>query len=164
MQRPNSQHRAATCVFLFYNSCVLLGRKQRGIGAGVLNGFGGAIDFDETAEAAVRREFREETGGAEILDPAELGSISCSFRDVSLTFEIHVFRATRYVGNPRNTEEMRVAWYPVANVPLGEMWPGDRLWFPYVVDGARFRGRIQYDSTEDRRVLEHHVRALEAVR
>lgn len=158
MQLPNPRHRRYVCTFLFQNNAVLLGRKQRGVGAGLLVGFGGEIEHGETAEEAARREFREETGGAEIVDPTECGILDCSFESESRTLTVHVFRATRFSGVPQNTPEMRPGWYSIANPPFSAMWPGDRLWFHLLAAGTPFRARTGYDDTERRSVLFHNIR------
>ena len=162
MTQPSSTHRNCTLVFLFLNNHVLLGRKARGIGAGILNGFGGLVEFGETEVQAARREFSQETGGVEVLDPEGCGIIDFTFEKSPLTLKVYVFRATQHSGIPRDTPEMmRIRWYPVARPPFDEMWPGDRLWFPLVVQGVLFRARIHYDSPETRRVLRQSVEILE---
>lgn len=163
MERPNPRHRVLVCTFLFQNGSVLLGRKQTGPGAGVLNGFGGEVEYGETPEGAARREFQEKAGGVEVLGLIPYGELGFSFEETSLTYTVHIFRATSHIGIPRNTPEMHIAWYPIARMPFDTMWDGDRHWFPLLAVGTSFRGRIHYDNPETRKIISHTVRALEAV-
>lgn len=55
------------------NNSILLARKARGFGLGKWMGFGGKVEPDETIDAGVLRELREETGVA--LQPNQIAKI-----------------------------------------------------------------------------------------
>lgn len=69
---------------------------------------------------------------------------------------VHVFLTRSFVGRARETAEGDPAWYPVDDLPYGEMWPDDRYWLPLLLDGERFRGRFRFDA-DGEELLAHEV-------
>jgi 8-oxo-dGTP diphosphatase len=134
----------ATLVFVVCNGRVLLIRKKRGLGAGKINGPGGRIDPGETPLACAVREMREELHTVP-LDPIELGQLSFQFVD-GYGIHVHVFRATRFEGEPRETLEATPLWAPLDALPFDEMWADDALWLPVLLTGERFRGWFVFDG------------------
>ncbi|MFH0806192.1 MAG: NUDIX domain-containing protein [Candidatus Brennerbacteria bacterium] len=86
---------------------ILLGMKKRGFGAGRWNGFGGKLLPGETIAQALMREVKEEAGIAPV-DPEEMAVIDFRFRHKpDEVLEVHIFRATEFVGTPIESEEMK---------------------------------------------------------
>lgn len=135
---------------------VLLGMKKRGFGEGRWNGFGGKVGSEETLEQAAIRELKEE---AEIkpISMYKIGIIDFSFQDNPEILEVHIFRVDDYVGEPRETEEMRPQWFKIDEIPFSQMWPDDEHWFPYLLGGNLFKGRFLFDNPSD---AEHSARII----
>lgn len=133
---------------------LLLMRKKRGPGAGNLIAPGGKLEGDETPREAAVRETREETG-LRVRDLEKRGELDFVFGDEPFMF-VHVFLTRSFVGRPRETAEGDPAWYPVDDLPYGEMWPDDRYWLPLLLDGERFRGRFRFDA-DGEELLAHEV-------
>ena len=63
-------------------------------------------------------------------------------------FEVHVFRADTFAGEPRETEEMRPRWFRLEDIPYDGMWEDDRYWLPFFLEGKKFRTGFLFDSNE----------------
>lgn len=132
-----------TLLFLLRDGQILLAMKKRGFGQGHWNGAGGKVDPGETVEQAAVRECREEIGVTP-LDIAPAGRLAFYISD-DPDFEghdMHVFTATRWAGNPHETEEMRPQWFNMTDIPYESMWADDPHWLPHLLAGKRFAGSI----------------------
>lgn len=141
---------SATIVFVLRGDEVLLIRKKRGLGAGKINGPGGRIEPGETPLECARREVIEEL----CITPEgleERGELRFNFVDGHSIFA-RVFVANSFTGEPQETDEAIPIWTRRDAVPYDEMWADDRLWFPCLLSGKRFRGRFLFDG--DRMVAE----------
>jgi 8-oxo-dGTP diphosphatase len=135
---------ACTLVFVVRGEEVLLMRKQRGLGAGKVNGPGGKLDPGETPLACAIRETREEV----CVTPralAEAGRNRFQFTDGG-AIDVQVFRADDCQGNPQPTPEADPFWTPVSRIPYAEMWEDDALWLPHLFAGRPFSGRFLFDG------------------
>jgi 8-oxo-dGTP diphosphatase len=129
-----------TLLFVVRGGEVLLMRKQRGLGAGKVNGPGGKLDPGETPEAGAIRETREEV----CVTPRGLtyaGRNRFQFTDGAAT-DVHVFRASDCDGAPAPTPEAVPFWTPLERIPYAEMWEDDALWLPHLFAGRPFSGRF----------------------
>ena len=135
-----------TVVFPVTDREVLLGMKKRGFGAGKWNGFGGKVEEGESTEEAARREIREESG-LSAGEFAKVGAISFSFTaGDDRVHNVHIFLCSDFNGEPQETEEMRPRWFPKTDLPLEEMWDGDRIWLPRVIAGEAVSGSVLFTS------------------
>jgi 8-oxo-dGTP diphosphatase len=138
--------RAVPCTLLFVvrGGEVLLMRKQRGLGAGKVNGPGGKLDPGEAPAAGAIRETREEV----CVTPRGLayaGRNRFQFTDGAAN-DVHVFRASDCDGTPAPTAEAIPFWAPQARLPYAEMWEDDALWLPHLLAGRPFSGRFLFDG------------------
>lgn len=132
----------ATLMFLCDREQVLLIRKRRGHGAGLINAPGGKLEPGETPLACAVRETREEVGLD--VDPGqvrELGELRFLDLDGS-RIQGWVFRADGVHGVPVTTAEAIPFWAPMGAIPYASMWPGDRFWLPWVLASRRFRASL----------------------
>lgn len=130
--------------YLFDGDQVLLIDKKTGMGSGLVNAPGGHIEIAETATEAAIREFKEETD-LEIHDPKLVGKLNFQFKD-GLSERGYVFFAHSYSGEPKETEEARPFWCPVADIPYDKMWEDDLYWLPLALEGKKFEGSFIFDD------------------
>lgn len=127
---------------------VLLIRKKRGVGEGLLNGPGGKLEPGETPRAAAVREVQEEVGvtprGVE-----KRGEIHFVFGEDPF-MHTHVFHADGFDGEPRESAEAAPVWHDVAAVPYEEMWPDDQYWMPLFFDDKVFHATFHFDADGDK--------------
>ncbi len=133
---------------------VLLGMKKIGFGAGRWNGFGGKVDAGETIEQATRREVLEEAG-LELLSLDKRGVLIFENEGDPIFKEVHIFSSREFQGEPVETQEMKPRWFESESVPFEEMWPDDRLWYPLLQAGKKFRGRFLFRNHTQ--ILEHFL-------
>lgn len=122
---------------------VLLGMKKRGFGVGKWNGFGGKVNDGEQLVAAARREIKEEAG-IDVLDLDKMGVVEFEFDGKPDIFEVHIFKAKEFKGNPIESEEMEPKWFFIDEIPFMQMWSGDRLWMPHFMKNRKFKGKILF--------------------
>lgn len=142
----------ATLLFLIRDDQVLLMRKRRGHGAGLINAPGGKREGDETALECALRETREEVG-LDVRQARLLGELR--FDDVSGERVLGwAFRADAAAGELVRSEEALPFWCPLVSVPYAQMWPGDRFWLPWLFADRPFLATLLCDGA---RVLEARV-------
>ena len=122
---PIIGQRLFTNSFLIKNNKILLGLKNRNFGAGLYNGFGGKVEYNESILEAAQREFKEEAG-ITMIDPVNIGVIN--FHDNSETRIVHIFRAEKYKGHITSSEEMSPRWFDINDIPFDNMHPDNKLW------------------------------------
>lgn len=133
-----------TLVYIFKGDQVLLAMKKRGFGEGKWNGPGGKIEAGETAVEAGVREVQEEIGIVPALS-RELGLIT--YHDPSFgNWKVHVFRCTKWKGEPVESEEMEPRWFSVKALPYDTMWAGDDQWMPRVISDYPFTAEVWGDG------------------
>lgn len=136
----------ATLLFVIDGDRMLLIRKQRGLGAGKINGPGGRLEPGETPADAALREAREELC-IEAGPPTPAGVLNFAFTS-GYDLRCHVFHTDRFQGTPTETEEAIPLWVPLDAIPYDAMWADDRLWVPLMLAGTRFDGRFIFDNDE----------------
>ncbi len=140
----------ATLVFPVRDGKVLLARKMRKIGQGLLNGWGGGVDSGESITASAVREFREETGGAEVKeeDLEKFGIVHFKNHKTDGTVfvcVVHVFVVRNWTGSIVSTAEMdSPQWYPVESLPEQELMLADRFWLPRMIVGETGIAHAEY--------------------
>lgn len=124
---------------------VLLIRKQRGLGAGKINGPGGKLDPGETPMQCAVRETQEELH-VTALDPVKHGELWFQFTD-GLGMVVDVFLATQWEGTATETPEAIPLWTPLDAIPLHEMWADDGFWLErMLIQRHHFLGKFDFDS------------------
>ena len=134
----------ATLMFVRMDGMVLLIRKLKGMGAGLINAPGGRVEPGETPAQGAIREAKEELHVTPV-GAAEAGELNFQFTD-GYSLRCHVFTATAYDGVPTETDEAIPLWTDEREMPYSQMWADDRIWYPLVLQGRRFRGRFLFDG------------------
>jgi 8-oxo-dGTP diphosphatase/2-hydroxy-dATP diphosphatase len=132
----------------------LLGLKKRGFGVGRWNGFGGKVKEGEKVDDAARREVLEEIG-ITVNDLERFGVIEFRFRaKPNEILEAHIFRSHVFLGEPKESEEMKPQWFSTDEIPYEAMWAADRYWFPLLLAGRKFRANFFYDTPASDVIIE----------
>lgn len=140
----------ATLLFVERGQELLLIRKKRGLGAGLINGPGGKIDPGETPEMAAVREVIEEVGVTPTA-PRWVGRLRFQFVD-GLRLQVEVFRSATFTGTPVESPEALPFWCPRDALPFDEMWADDRVWMPPMLAGHQIHLDAVFDG---QRMLSH---------
>jgi 8-oxo-dGTP diphosphatase/2-hydroxy-dATP diphosphatase len=136
-----------TLVIIHQHPKVLLGMKKRGFGKGRWNGFGGKVLAKEKIEDAAKRELYEEVGiSASHLN--KIGTITFEFKGNPELLEVHIFKATDYIGEPSESEEMKPQWFYAGEIPFDSMWPDDKYWFPLFLNDQKFQGKFVFGEAD----------------
>lgn len=139
---------------------ILLGMKKRGFGAGRWNGFGGKVSDSETIEDAAKREIQEETG-IEVKNLDKVGIIDFEFKGNPEILEVHIFRTDNFIGEPKESEEMKPQWFHINEIPFKEMWPDDIYWMPLFLNGKKFKGKFLFNESDI--ILEQELKEVEEI-
>ncbi len=134
----------ATLVFVKKGDQVLLIEKQRGIGAGKVNGPGGKIDPGETPLQCAVREVQEELM-ITVTDPVKMGELYFDMNSMPNIY-CHVYMATEFDGVPQSTEEAIPFWSKISEIPFDRMWEDDQYWLSEMLAGQTFIGRFIFDQ------------------
>lgn len=143
--------------FIIQDGKILLAKKKRGFGKGWWNGVGGKVNENEEVVEAVQREAQEEAGIVP-QDPTFCGTLRFSFEDGTPDWQLHVFRAEEFDGEPQESEEMSPQWFDLKEIPYEEMWVDDHHWLPLLLEGKRFEGRFHLH--DHKTIIDFEVREL----
>jgi len=128
---------------------VLLGLKKRGFGTGFWNGFGGKVEAtDASVAAAAARELQEECG-LTALDLRRCGTLNFHWEEQPQAWEVAVYNCTQWTGEIVESDEMLPQWTATDSLPFDRMWPDDRHWYPFFLDGTPFEGTFWFRNTTE---------------
>lgn len=136
-----------TLLLLLKDNQILLAMKKRGFGEGKFNGVGGKLKENETPEMAMIRECQEEI----FVTPTKYIKIGVLdfieyFKGNKENIFFHLYIATDWVGEPKESEEMRPEWFDLDKIPYDQMLPDDKYWLPYVLAGKKINGFFEFDK------------------
>jgi len=122
-------------------------KKPNDMHAGKWNGLGGKLEPGETPEECALREVEEESG-LRMLDPALRGFIAFPQFSRGEDWFTFVFTADHFTGELIDSNEGVLAW--VADDRLHELnlWPGDRIFLPWLNDDRFFSAKFVYVAGE----------------
>lgn len=148
-----------TLLLLRRENEILLAKKKRGFGTGKYNGVGGKIESGETVEDAMIRECIEEIH----VTPTKyekMGTIEfiefVKNEKTNLTFNLFV--ATSWIGEPKESEEMKPKWFKLDEIPYNEMFIDDSYWLPIVLEGNKIKAFFEFD--EDWNLLSYNIEKM----
>ena len=151
-----------TLCLIYDHSKLLLGLKKRGFGQGRWNGFGGKVREKETIEEAAKREVMEEIG-IKIEKIEKKGILDFEFQDAQESLQTHIFHATRFSGNPIESEEMKPRWFGIEEIPFKKMWSDDEYWLPLFLKGKKFKGKFLFDSAKSNKIISSELKEVEEI-
>ena len=73
---------------------------------------------------------------------------------------MHIFTASKFKGEPISTDEAEPRWFPLEQIPYGEMWPDDTVWMPLMLAGKKFMGKFYFDEKGDS-LKDHEIVEIE---
>ena len=140
-----------TLLTIIKDGRILLLLKAPGrFGEGKWNGVGGKIRPGETPEECVRRETLEETG-LTVHSLAPHGTLRHYFGQTEEPdWTVHHYSTRKYEGEPKESEEGELRWFPVEKIPYGEMWEDDIHWLPLLLEGKDFNGAFYFNEDASR--------------
>ncbi len=123
---------------------LLLKKATRGISIGKWNGPGGKLESDETPRECMIREAYEETG-LKMHNPFYHGKIYFYMDGKKkVTFLGYLFSTRKFSGRVRSTEEGKVKWFKIKDMPYDKMWDDDKYWIPLMLSGRKFDMHFYY--------------------
>lgn len=141
---------------------ILLGLKKRGFGVSKWNGFGGKVEPNESILEAAARELKEESCvDVKLSDLQNIGHLEFTFKNEPTMMDVRVFSADVFQGIPKETEEMIPKWFELDALPFVDMWPDDRIWFPYMLSGKLFYGQFYFIDLNT--ISNYSVKELESM-
>lgn len=148
-EKQTTPLRQATLCFLIRGDEVLLAMKKRGFGAGMWNGSGGKVTWqDKNIEETVIRETNEEIG-VTLKNLEHVATFNFYFpKKTGWGQQVWVYLSREWDGEPKETEEMAPKWFDKNEIPYDQMWEDDRDWLPQVLDGMKLQGDFLFDKNQ----------------
>lgn len=112
---------------------------------GKWNGLGGKVEAGESPEECVQREVREESGLV-CRDPLLRGQITFPNFDGEADWYVWLFVAPHWVGRLRDSPEGNLAWIDNERLLDLNLWPGDRLFLPWLFEERFFSAKFLYED------------------
>jgi len=138
------------------DSQILLGKKERGVGKGYWNGFGGHIEDGETLTEAAIREVWEETSLIVCVNYLDfIGVNYFVFPESESIFRVYNFKYNQkqplldFLPHCEDGEFLEFKWFGVNDIPYDRMWQDDKYWFPYMLKKESFEGFYFFDSSNN---------------
>ena len=110
-------------------------KEKDDINSGKWIGVGGHIESGETKEAALIREVKEETG-LDVLGFKYRGELY--FKDDNYDEIMHLFISEQFEGDIKECDEGELHWIEVSKVMDLNMWEGDRVFLPLLLNSNEF--------------------------
>ena len=132
---------------------MLRNRKPNDVHQGKWNGLGGAFEAGESPEECLRREVQEESGLE--VEEAQLRGV-LTFPDFAGRGDryVFVFVVTRFSGQVGECAEGELHWIDDDALLDLELWPGDRVFLPWLDEPEFFSAKFTY---EDGELVAHEV-------
>jgi len=145
LMEPSNQ--TTLCLLLKENQ-ILLAMKKRGFGQGRWNGVGGKPNPGENIIETAVRETEEEIEVTPI-DLKQVAILNFYFKNKpEWDQQVLVFTATKWIGGPTETEEMKPQWFDLDKIPYNLMWPDDTFWLPLVLKNKKIKAKFIFGEND----------------
>ena len=109
--------------------------------------WGGKLEGSETVEEAMVRETEEEIS----VIPTKYDKVADVeflefYKDNKENIRIHIYVATDWTGEPKESEEMNPKWFNIEDIPYDNMFEDDKYWLPLVLDGKKVKAFFEFDE------------------
>lgn len=161
MHHPEQTINAILCYIKKDGKYLLQLKAKNRFGGGLWNAPGGKVKSGETAEEAVKREIKEETG-LNIEKAEHMGSIEFfnGARKTRPDWVVEVFLSSKFNGTQmKESEEGKLQWFSKEEIPLDQMWPDDKHWLPLMLDGKKFHGKFFFEE-DGKTMASHEVKVM----
>lgn len=122
-------------------------KKANDMHAGKWNGLGGKLEHGETPEECAVREVYEESG-LRWIEPRLRGIISFPQFNNGDDWYTFVFVGDRFSGDLIDSPEGYLAWVDNDRLLSLNLWPGDRIFIPWLDDDRFFSAKFVYLAGE----------------
>ena len=113
---------------------------------GRYNGLGGKFEPGESPEACLAREVREESG-LEVEEARLKGVLTFPAFDGVDDWYAFVYLVPRFSGEPlASSPEGKLRWVPDEEVLELPLWPGDRVFLPWLERPTLFSATLRYQG------------------
>jgi len=127
------------------NQVLMLHRNKNpeDVHIGRWNGLGGKFNEGETSSECVVREVFEESG-LSINNPEFLGILTFPNFTPGKDWCVFLFRCFEFSGELKENHEGTLSWIDQSELLNLNLWPGDKIFLPYVLEGRNIVGRFVY--------------------
>ncbi|HBX68324.1 MAG TPA: DNA mismatch repair protein MutT [Chloroflexi bacterium] len=146
----------ATLCYLRQNGHTLMVhriKKENDMHAGKWNGLGGKLEPGETPEECAAREIWEESG-LEVNNLTLRGIITFPGFANDEDWYTFLFVSDNFTGELIDSPEGHLQWIPDHELLDLNLWPGDRIFIPWLDQPGFFSGKFVY---KDGKLVEHGV-------
>jgi 8-oxo-dGTP diphosphatase len=128
-------------------------KKENDMHAGKWNGLGGKMEPGETPEECAIREIYEESG-LKVKNLALKGIITFPGFYEQEDWYTFLFVINDFEGELIDSPEGHLAWIPGDELLDLNLWPGDRIFIPWLDEPRFFSGKFVY---QEGKLIEHEV-------
>lgn len=137
----------ATLCYLKRDGCTLMLHRRR-LGdyhRGKYNGLGGKLAPGESPEDCVRREVHEESG-LKVTEMRLRGILTFPLFDGRDDWYVFVYTVTGFEGELTSSAEGELTWVADEDLLGLELWPGDRVFLPWLDKPETFSATFRYEE------------------
>lgn len=128
-------------------------KKENDMHAGKWNGLGGKLEPGETPEECAVREIQEESG-LQVRSLRLHGIITFPAFDGVDDWYTYLFTASDFQGSLIDSPEGVLAWIDDRELLSLNLWPGDRIFLPWLERPGFFSAKFIYQAGQ---LIRHHV-------